>query len=110
MNAVPNRRQYPRHTALFSIKYTVKRGAFRDLIINIGAGGVFVRTRRTINQGQPINLQFPILAFKRMLSVMGIVVRSNSRGFAVMFDEPLEEKIYKEGQFPEIVHEVNRST
>ena len=110
MNKVPNRRQYPRQTALFSVKYTVREGTFRDLTGNIGAGGVFVRTRWNRKQGQRINLQFPILAFKKPLSIMGTVVRCSSEGFAVMFDEPIEAKIYKKGQFPKIAQEGNRST
>ena len=97
MNSVPNSRQYPRHTALFSSKYTVKEGTFRDLIKDVGAGGVFVSTRRKIVQGRPITIQFPVLAFKKRLSLMGTVVRCNAKGFAVMFDEPIDEKLFNEG-------------
>ena len=53
MKTVPNRRRYPRHTALFSAKYTAKEGTHRDLIQDIGAGGVFVCTRRKIIQAGP---------------------------------------------------------
>jgi len=97
MNTTPNNRQYHRHTALFSSKYTVKEGTFRDLIKDIGAGGVFISTRRHVDQGRPINLQFPILAFKKRFSLMGKVVRSNAKGFAVMFDEPMDEKLFNDG-------------
>lgn len=97
MNTVPDNRRYPRRTALFSSKYTVKEGTFRDLIIDIGAGGVFVSSRRKIDQGLPINLQFPVLTFKKRFSLMGKVVRCNTRGFAVMFDEPMDEKLFNEG-------------
>lgn len=97
MNTVPNNRRYPRQTALFSSKYTVKEGTYRDLIRDIGAGGVFVCTRRKIDQGRSINLQFPILAFKIRFSLMGKVVRCNPNGFAVMFDEPIDEKLFREG-------------
>ncbi|MCB2149176.1 MAG: PilZ domain-containing protein [Deltaproteobacteria bacterium] len=97
MNSVRNNRRYPRHMALFSSKYTVKEGTFRDLIKDIGAGGVFVSTRRKIDQGRPINLQFPVLAFKKRFSLMGKVVRCNTNGFAVMFDEPIDENLFTEG-------------
>lgn len=100
MNNVAHRREYTRYTTLFSTKYTVKEGMFRDLIINIGAGGVFVSTRRKILQGRSINIQFPIFAFGKWLSVMGTVVRCDSKGFAVMFEEAIEVKILKEGRFP----------
>lgn len=91
MNTPYNRRQNTRHTAVCSVKYTVKEGTFRDLINNISAGGVFIRTRRKIDQGRTINLQFPFFAFKKRLNVMGTVVRSNSNGFAVVFDDPMDE-------------------
>ena len=109
MNTVSNRRRYPRHTTQFSAKYRIKEGSFRDLIHNIGAGGVFVGTRRKIDQGQPINIQFPIFAFKKALSVMGTVVRCNSEGFAVVFNEAIQERISKESRSPEVVHEGHRS-
>jgi len=99
MNTVPNRRRFTRHSALFSAKYTAKEGTYRDLINDIGAGGVFVCTRRKIAQGRSINIQIPILAFKKRLSLMGTVVWCNSKGFAVMFDEPIDEKIFNRGDW-----------
>lgn len=97
MNVVPNRRRHPRHTALFSAKYTAKEGTYRDLIKDIAAGGAFVCTRRKITQGRTINLQVPIFAFGKRLSLMGAVVRCNAKGFAVMFDEPIDETLFNKG-------------
>lgn len=110
MNTLANRRHYPRYMAVFSTKYTIKEGKFRDLIRNIGAGGVFVSTRRKINQGRSINIQFPIFAFEKRLSVMGTVVRCDTDGFAVMFNEAIEKKMLQDGRFPGSVTEDNRST
>lgn len=110
MNSVAHRRQYPRYTALFSTKYAVKEGMFRDLIRNISAEGVFVSTRRKILQGRPINIQFPIFVFEKRLSIMGTVVRCDSKGFAVRFNEALEVKMLKGGRFPRSVNEGSRST
>jgi hypothetical protein len=98
MNTAANRRKYMRHTALFSAKYIIQAGRFRDLIKNIGSGGVFISTRRKIDTAQPINLQIPIFAFEKWLSLMGTVVRCNSEGFAVEFDEAIDEKLFKTGQ------------
>jgi hypothetical protein len=99
MNTVPNRRQFPRHRALFSAKYTAREGTYRDLIKDIGAGGVFLCTRRKILQGRTINIQIPIFAFKKRLSLMGTVVRCNAKGFAVMFDKPIADKIFRRGDW-----------
>jgi len=108
MNPIPNRRQYPRHVAYIIVEYTVKEGTYRDVIKNIGAGGLSVRTSRKINDGQSIMLKFPLFQFENTIQVSGKVARSNSDGFAVTFNEPIRGLICKEGQFPEIVHEVNR--
>lgn len=97
MNNVPNRRRHPRRMALFSAKYTVKEGTYRDLIKDIGAAGVFVFSRQKINQGRTINLQIPIFVFGKRLSLMGAVVRCNAKGFAVMFDKPIDKKIFNQG-------------
>ena len=44
----PNNRQYPRRTAYIIAEYIVIEGSFRDIIKNIGAGGLFIRTDRKI--------------------------------------------------------------
>jgi hypothetical protein len=63
MKAVANRRQHPRRTALFSAKFTVKSGTYRDLVKNVSAGGIFIGSRRMIEHGQRISLRFPVMAF-----------------------------------------------
>lgn len=109
MNTIAHRRQYPRYKTVFSAKYTVKEGTRRDIVENVGAGGVFISTRREIALGRPINIQIPILAFGKRLSIMGTVVRCESKGFAVMFDEAIDMKILKEGRFPGNLDEGNQS-
>ena len=96
MESIVNRRKYPRHLALFSAKYIVKSGTFRDVIGNVSAGGIYIHTRRTVARGQRITLRFPIVAFDQRPSILGTVVRCQDRGFAVMFDRPIEERIPKE--------------
>lgn len=109
MNTVAHRRQYPRYSAVFSTKYTTKEGTFRDLTRDVGAGGVFISTRKKIPQGRRINIQFPIFAFEKILSLMGTVVRCESNGFAVMFEEAIEVKAFKDGRFPGNINENKRS-
>jgi PilZ domain len=101
MNPEPNRRQYLRHPAQFSAKYTVRQGTFRDLVRDICASGLFVSSRRKIEQGQPIEFQFPVFAFKRRLRVMGKVVRCHPSGFAVVFDQPIDAGIFETARFQE---------
>lgn len=100
MNTVAHRRQYPRYAAVFSTKYTLKEGTFRDLVHDIGAGGIYISSRRPIPLGRRINIQIPVCAFGRRLSIMGDVVRCNADGFAVMFEDDIDIRIFKDGRFP----------
>jgi len=105
MNTVPHRREYTRYSAVFSMKYSAKEGTFRDLTRDVGAGGVYISTNREIKQGRRINIQFPIFAFEKRLSLMGTVVRCEPEGFAVMFDGALNVRIFKDGRFPGNINE-----
>jgi hypothetical protein len=44
-------------------KYKVLKGTFRDVIKNIGAGGLSVRTNRKVVVGQPITIKLPLFNF-----------------------------------------------
>lgn len=108
MQSNQNSRRFPRRAAYIIAEYTVKEGAFRDIIKNIGAKGVFIGTWRRIAEGQSIVLKFPVFEFDNQLEVKGMVVRSSQKGFSVVFDKPINGLICKEGHFPEIVHEGDR--
>ena len=108
MNLIPNNRQYPRRTAYIIAEYSVLEGNFRDIIKNIGAGGLFIRTDRKIAVGQPILTKFPLFNFDKTIQASGRVVRRDPDGFAVTFNKPVSGLICKEGHFPEIFHEGDR--
>jgi hypothetical protein len=103
-----DRRRYPRHTALFSAKYSVKEGTFRDLISDIAVQGVFIRSRRIIQADQSITIRFPILAFEKSFQATGKVVRCDDEGFGVAFDLPIEERVCQKGQLPGILAQRER--
>ena len=71
---------------------------------------MFITTNRTVEQGRRINIQIPIFAFERRLSLMGTIVRCEPEGFAVMFEEALEVEIFRDGRFPANIRESKRST
>jgi hypothetical protein len=108
MKYTPKRNTFPRRTSYIIAAYTVKEGQFRDIIKNIGAGGLFVRTSRKVAVEQPITLKFPLFNFDQNIQVTGTVSRITHLGFAVGFDEPIDGLICKKGHFPEIVHEGDR--
>jgi hypothetical protein len=99
MNSKADKRKYPRHPAFYTAKYTIKSGTYRDLIANVSAGGIYIHSHRDVAQGQRISLRFPIVAFDKRPTVVGTVVRSQDRGFAVMFDDPIQERIPKSVSF-----------
>jgi hypothetical protein len=105
----PNQRDHPRRTSFIIVEYTVREGTFRDIIRNISANGMFVNTTRTIAEAQAIELQFPLFEFEHLIQVTGQVTRCTVAGFAVTFDQPIDDLICQEGHFPEIVHEINRN-
>ena len=109
MNPKKNRRQYPRQASYIIAEYTVIEGSFRDIIKNIGSGGVSIRTDRNITIGQPILVNFPLFQFDNTIQVAGRVVRRDPNGFVVTFDEPIHGLICIDGLLPEIVHESDRS-
>jgi Tfp pilus assembly protein PilZ len=106
----PDQREYPRRMAYIIAEYTVREGTYRDVIKNIGAGGLFIRTSRKIALGQSIRLVFPLFQFDKTVRVTGLVIRRDPYGFAVAFDNLLEDLIFEDGAFPEIVHEGDRSS
>ena len=103
-----NRRRNPRRASYIIAEYTVREGVFRDIVKSIGADGIFINTRRTIAINQAAKLSFPIFDFNHQISVQGKVVRSTPNGFAVEFDTPIKGLIRKNGQLPDIVHEIDR--
>ncbi|BBO73879.1 hypothetical protein DSCW_12960 [Desulfosarcina widdelii] len=103
-----DKRQYPRSSSYIIAQYKVLEGTFRDVIKNIGAGGLSVRTQRKVAIGQPISIAFPLFEFDNLVEVAGRVVRIDPCGFAVTFNEPIHGLICKEGHFPEIIHERDR--
>jgi Tfp pilus assembly protein PilZ len=108
MKPADDNRQYPRRTSYIVAEYTVLEGTFRDIIKNIGAGGIFIKTERRIAVGQPIQVKFPLFDFDQIMQVSGRVVRNESDGIAVTFTDTIQGLICREGHFPEIVHEGDR--
>jgi len=108
MTAVSEQRQYPRRTSYIIAEYSILEGTFRDIIKNISAGGLFIKTYRKVAVGQPITVRFPLFNFDQIIESTGRVVRRDTDGFAVTFHETIEGLVCKEGHFPEIVHEADR--
>jgi len=104
----PKASRQDRRASYIIARYTVREGTYRDIIKNISAGGLFVRTSRRISIGQAITLEFPLFDFEKHIEVQGMVVRVEHRGFAVEFGRPLRELIDGNDLVPALVHEGDR--
>ena len=104
-----NRRQYMRQASFIVAEYTVQEGTYQDVIKNLSAGGLYIETKRKVRVGQPIILDFPLFKFKKIIEAHAKIVRANNKGFAVNFLNPINDLICEDGQFPDIVHEVDRA-
>lgn len=103
MNSVTKPDHSPDRANLIVARYTALEGSFQDIIDRIGAGGMFIRTKRKIALGQPIATNFSLIKFKNTIQVPGRVVRIDPDGFAVTFTQAVPGLVRKEGHFPEIV-------
>ena len=108
MKSKNEQRQYPRRTSYIIAEYTTLEGTFRDIIKNIGAGGLFIKTHRRVAVGQPIVVRFPLFNFDQTIKVSGRIVRRDPDGIAVTFTEAIPGLMCKEGHFPSVVHEADR--
>jgi Tfp pilus assembly protein PilZ len=102
-------RGFKRRTSFIIVEYKVNEGVFRDIIKNIGPGGIYIGTQRAIAGDQEIYLKFPLFSFQEQIEAKGRVVRSGSHGFAVTLDTPIDHLIRKDGAFAKIVHEIDRA-
>ena len=104
MTKSKNERQSPRCAAFIIAEYKLAEGTFRDVIKDIGANGLFVKTWRKFVAEESISFRFPLFDLYKIIEVSGKVIRNEHNGFAVSFDKPISGLVCKDGHLPEIVH------
>jgi Tfp pilus assembly protein PilZ len=82
MNSKTNQRQFPRRAAFIIAEYTTDEGTFKDIIKDICANGLFVKTWRKFVAEESIALRFPLFQFDKTIHVTGKIVRNDQDGFA----------------------------
>jgi Tfp pilus assembly protein PilZ len=91
-------RRHNRKPLLIPIEYTAKHLAFRDVIKNISASGVFIETRMPFTVGQDIKMMFRLPRSRKLIQAVGEIVRSDSHGIGVKFKrQPIGETEKAEG-------------
>jgi hypothetical protein len=62
---------------------------FTDFIQDISAGGVFMETKTPLFVNQELSITFTLPGTEDSIKIKGNIVRVDSKGAAIQFDEPL---------------------
>ncbi len=103
-----DQRRYFRKKALITADFTTEDGSFQGTLKDIGAGGLYIKSKTMPCEGQAISLSFSLFAFDKTIRISGIVSRIGSDGFAVKFYEPIGQLECGATDFPSIVNEAVR--
>lgn len=83
-------RSHVRLKCRIPVDYVVHQRAFRDFIEDISQKGVYIGTQRALAVGTDVVMTFMWRGLSgRAIKSSGKVVRTNTRGFAVRFREPI---------------------
>ncbi len=85
----PEMRKYPRKPSFIPVDCLSFEACFTDFIQDISSGGVCIQTNGHFFVGQQITLTFTIPKAEEDITVSGEVVRVNTRGIGVRFNESL---------------------
>ena len=85
-------REFPRKPFVFPITHTGNSATFIYFIQNISNDGVFIQTDGNFHIGQQIIMNFFLPKVEKNITVSGKVVRVDSRGIGVKFDELIDSK------------------
>ena len=85
-------REFPRKPFSFPVEHTSNGVNFIYFIQNISNDGVFIQTDGNFHIGQQIIMNFSLFKVDQDIAVSGKVVRVDSRGIGVKFDELIDAK------------------
>ena len=84
-------REHPRKNTSIYVVCSGSNHYFRDFIKNISAGGLFIETETPLFVNQELITTFFLPGVKDPIKIKGKVVRTDSKGIAVKFDEPIPD-------------------
>ncbi|TWI68209.1 PilZ domain-containing protein [Desulfobotulus alkaliphilus] len=90
MDDFKEKRKDVRQNYFSPVVYTTQDQEYREYILDISGGGVFIKTRNILPPDTEVNLFLPFPG-GNYISLLGVVVRSGEKGIAVQFhNEDLE--------------------
>jgi len=82
-------REHPRKPSFIPVECSSQGTSFTDFIQDISNGGVFIQTTGNFYIGQQITLAFSLPKAEEEINISSEVVRLDSEGIGVKFNEPL---------------------
>jgi hypothetical protein len=67
------------------VDYATRDRTYKDFILNISIGGVFIETRTFLGSGQKVAMSFPLPNCKKHVKITGEIVRTSLHGVGVKF-------------------------
>ena len=89
-------REYPRKPFSLPVEHSSNDVRFIYFIQNISDNGVFIQTDGNFQIGQQIKMNFSLPKVDQDIAISGKVVRVDSRGIGVKFDELIDAKLIVE--------------
>ena len=86
-----DRRKHPRKTTFIGVECYGNMCQTVDIIQNLSVGGLHIETQLPFSVGDEISMTFSPAGTKEPIKVTGKIVRADSNGIGVEFDEPLTE-------------------
>lgn len=73
----------------FPVNYSTPKRAYQDFIQDLSKGGLFIETRESLQQGEPVSLTFSNENTNTHFKLRGRVVRVAPNGVAIQFNTRL---------------------
>ena len=82
-------REHARNVLSFYAIWWLGDNFFRDYILNISAGGLFIETKIPVTVGEAVMVSFSPSDYEDPIEIKGEIVRVKYNGFGMKFNEPL---------------------
>ena len=86
-----DRRKYRRKEPLKSLDCFMHEVVLKNCIQNISKAGAFIETVHSFRVGQKLSMAIPLEGYEEAVHLKGTIVRVDSDGVAVEFDETISE-------------------
>ncbi|MCB9480249.1 MAG: PilZ domain-containing protein [Desulfobacteraceae bacterium] len=103
------KRYYPRKPYFMPVDYIDRNRIYREYIIDISAGGIFIKTENSVPVGNEISLTLPFPS-QSYITISGVVVRNAPEGIAVRFHRSDLELVSRLESLVEEIKVVNQSS